>query len=662
MDRAAKLIALASVVAALIVEALLLRRLWPPISLVTSAAFLGSLAASAWLGDVGFSVILPVGYLLPIAFRSLAGHWDATLWLPWTAAVTGAIFAQSIAAPWRFPSPFKGPLLLWILVVALTWPIVAMRELDFSTATLYERHLASSIRGGTPPAAALWTATVASTTLVALLFFDWLWGEYVVRRDRFERRIIVPLFAGALVCGVVAIYQWIGDITFLNPTVFSVMGRAAGTMLDGNALGIIAALWIPFAMAKTADSALQKSRSAGAWLAAAAILCGALWASGSRSALLAATIGLVITTASTIAATQSRRSALLAAGALAFVALLAVALAPSAVGGPIGRLRDSIGPRLQLASFKEALWIRNGYGAAAARMIEEHPLEGVGVGAFNTYVRDVGAWLGWNALEPDNAQNWWRHQLAELGVVGSVGAFAWTILLIVAVFRQRTGQLRSITGAIIGAVVGFGVASIVGMPGQIPLVAVTFIAFAFFVLHDGRPIGASPIRTRTSVAIVATAVVFLIATTIVATNDLRPAYRALRSGWPYHYGFYPVEGVGGDQFRWTANRAVNVIPIEGPWLKLVIGGDVPPDADQHPLHVKVWRDRSVILRAVRRDGSALTRYLRMPQGASWVMLQVETDRTWRPSDYGRSDTRELGVTVAPWTWVNAPPPGAFTID
>ena len=78
--------------------------------------------------------------------------------------------------------------------------------------------------------------------------------------------------------------------------------------------------------------------------------------------------------------------------------------------------------------------------------------------------------------------------------------------------------------------------------------------------------------------------------------------------------------------------------------------------------MKLRRDRSLILRALRRDGSPLIRYVRMRDGAGWVMLQIETDRTWRPSEYGLNDARELGVTVAPWAFVDALPPDAVTIE
>jgi hypothetical protein len=511
----------------------------------------------------------------------------------------------------------------------------------------------------------LWSSTAAATTLLGLLFLDWLLSEYSGAVDRFERRIVFPLFAGAIVCSVVAAYQHFVDMTLLNPTVFAVMGRAAGTMLDGNALGILAALWLPFSITTAIDRAFRRRLQAPVWFAAACVLAVGVWASGSRSALLAATIGSTISIAFLVAIRSRRRDALLAAGTFVGLVAAALALTPLNAGGPLIRIRAMIGPRLQLGSLIETLWTRDGYGAAAVRMIADHPLTGVGIGAFNTYVRDVGLRIGWAYLETDNAQNWWRHQLAELGVLGSVGPFAWTVLFLIAASSiWSRNAARSFIGPTIGAVLGFAAASLVGVPGQVPIVAVTFIVFAFWIvgLDNAEPMVSLPMSRRMSVVIATVVTVFVAGTIVVALTDMRPPYRALRAGWPYHYGFYNQEQSSESQFRWTAKKAVDVVQVRGPWLKLVIGGAVPRGAELDPLEVKVWRDRSLIMRARRHDGTAVTRYVRMPEGASWVMLQIEADRTWRPSDYGEKDTRNLGVAVGRWTWVNAPPSGAVTIE
>ena len=37
-------------------------------------------------------------------------------------------------------------------------------------------------------------------------------------------------------------------------------------------------------------------------------------------------------------------------------------------------------------------------------------------------------------------------------------------------------------------------------------------------------------------------------------------------------------------------------------------------------------------------------------GKTHMLIETSIDRTWRPSDYGRRDDRELGLSVRDWTW------------
>ena len=67
------------------------------------------------------------------------------------------------------------------------------------------------------------------------------------------------------------------------------------------------------------------------------------------------------------------------------------------------------------------LWERDGYGLAAMRAVAEHPWTGVGIGAFALLAPERLFHLETGGLIPaDNAQNWWRHQIAELGFIGAV--------------------------------------------------------------------------------------------------------------------------------------------------------------------------------------------------------------------------------------------------
>jgi hypothetical protein len=144
---------------------------------------------------------------------------------------------------------------------------------------------------------------------------------------------------------------------------------------------------------------------------------------------------------------------------------------------------------------------------------------------------------------------------------------------------------------------------------------------------------------------------------------LRAPVRAEAAGWPYHYGFYDDEP--DSAVRWTAGKAVDVFEIrnrnEDRFLKLDIGA-VAPDADQHPVEVKVWRDDDLVLRLRRRSDFVTTRYVCVPRARKMMRMQVEVSRTWRLSDYGRgTDRRERGVAVGRWTFVYDPPKNAFVV-
>ena len=48
--------------------------------------------------------------------------------------------------------------------------------------------------------------------------------------------------------------------------------------------------------------------------------------------------------------------------------------------------------------------------------------------------------------------------------------------------------------------------------------------------------------------------------------------------------------------------------------------------------------------------------------AARLMLEFDVNRTWRPSDSGGSDDRELGVFVHAWSFVKEPPRNSVVID
>ena len=634
------------------------------------AAFVGSSILAALFGEWTLSVVLFLTYLVPALFLVLTGFFTFSHFVVWQAALVGSMMPRSLRIGWAFPKPWKWPLVLWALSIALSWPIVVAREFDFTTAFGRYYRVASSRAGIPAPVAVTWTLNVTCIAVIGLLWLDWLFATY--GRDqgkRFTSQILWPLFAGCVLGSIVAIYQAFGHTAFLNPTLYGAMGRAAGTMLDGNVFGTITAMWLPFAGAVAFGARGQRGWTALVRLAPPACLGIALLATGSRTALLTGVVGTACLIGGSWRSLLANRSrALVAAGGLAVVIVGAILLSPTSTTSALTRVSWLIPSSKETFQYTlRELWDRAGYGAVAVRMIADHPLVGIGLGSFSLQVADVAQNLFNRSMVPDNAQNWYRHQFAETGLLGSLGWIVWTSLFVWMLARRRdSGHERPMVGAATGAAVGLGVTSLLGMPTQDAAVSITFVVFAFWCIrlrhaeHAPLPAGDSRLDTIQWTVLFIVLGSFLAGTAYVGWNDLRPPYRALRADWDYQYGFFDDKQLP-QPFRWTERKAVDVFRVEKPWLELVIGA-VAPDAKDRPVQVKVWRNHDLILRLNRRSDFSVTRYVRVPEGQDRMMMQVEVSRTWRPAPTGGADQRERGVAVGKWTFVDSPPPHAIVIQ
>jgi hypothetical protein len=147
----------------------------------------------------------------------LTGNGGLDHFLPLSAALTGALLAGApLAGGWSLPGAWKGPLAVWALVVALTWPIVAARELGFPPALDFS--WAAPVNAGGVPrrAAVVWVLHVAATQLLGFLWIDALWRRCPTPRD-LRRRVMLPLAAGIGLAVLVAFYQAFVDLDFLSP-------------------------------------------------------------------------------------------------------------------------------------------------------------------------------------------------------------------------------------------------------------------------------------------------------------------------------------------------------------------------------------------------------------------------------------------------------------
>ena len=366
-------------------------------------------------------------------------------------------------------------------------------------------------------------------------------------------------------------YQLFVDVGFLNDTVFGTIGRAGGTMYDANLSGTVAALWMgglivlalrtgPYAVPLTIVVLLTN------WLA--------VWASGSRTAFMAA---FIVTVAGAVGVVAERgiprvRTLSIAAGvaALIVVSVVLVSLTDPRIG-VLHRFRETLPSRSSspVRDYLAEMWNRNGYGSGATAMLADYPFFGIGVGTFQSV---VGDYVG--GLPPDNAQNWIRHQIVEFGVLGSLGWTIWLVMFgfFVLKFRRSDNTATWITR---GMLIGFGLISFLGVPGQDVTVAITFWTVAFwYVALVEPPAAPAPMPRWMSAAAVAVAIVCAAGTAELAMTRLRVPERAMRKTWPYSYGFASAQTVGGeDGYRRSRSHAVAVLDAPSRWLSVSVRAD-----------------------------------------------------------------------------------------
>jgi hypothetical protein len=675
LARIVRLGLVASAAAAIALQTYLGARAWPHLIPLNATLFVLAVVSARWTPRIGCWCVWLPAYVFPVVVLRLMHGYDEALWSVWTSMILGYIIGRAPLAGWALPPSWRLPLGFWGLSVAVSWPIIVWREMDF-TWTQLDRYTTSVTRIGISPAVeSVWIAHVAATLLIGILWVDALNRDETPRSDvGVPPRIVGPLLVSVGASAALALYQMYGHMDTLNAGIFASFSRASGAMLDGNAFGMAAALWIAGALAIAASTHRAPIRLMT--IAAAGLLLVATWGSGSQSAFLAATVagvGVAYGLWRTRTALNRRRLVwgAAAAGLVAVLALGGISRLRSVAIGPIARFELVVEAATQQRrlGLLTTMWTRNRYGTAATAMIRQYPVTGVGVGMFNSFVIDETWLLGLGAQAPDNAQNWFRHQLAETGLLGSLGWLAWLVVFVPTLWtRPSSGSSPLATYALRGALVGVGLASQVAMPTQNTAVLMTFWTFVFWhgQLIERSP-GASAGRASGNWRWFAACVLVLIyaaAVWRVGETTLRVPERAAAAGWPYDHGFYDLEKTpDGGAYRWTGQRAVAVFlsPGRDSYVPLTFWAH-HPDIREHPVRVRIWVRGRLEVDTLLADSQPVSRYVHVGAGEQALMVEMAVDRTWRPSDAGQRDARTLGVAVADWSFVCCLPAGAIVVN
>jgi len=644
LDRVSKAVAAISILLIVVLQiALNPDQTWVLRALATLALLMGWLSGRL-KGQSSHTFWLLVAPLAPAALLGLARREGPVVELVWMAGMTGALLRTMSWSTWELPPGWRPLASGSALAISLVWPVMIAREAGFSIAGLSDIGAIVTAAQLSAPQVIGWTLHVALTQLLGLLWLDWLCGWMIRQPDRVPP-VAHGLWVGATLATFVAIYQGSVDLTFLNTPAWVVLRRATGTLLDANAYGMCAALAGPMAFL-----ALRPGRLRHAPLLATAILVLNLigmWMSGSRTALLCSMVGMTsVALASWSASGAFVRRALPTVAAITAVVIVTVVYTGTAVG-PLQRLLET--PAGASSPVLE-LWNRGGYGVAALQMLRDYPFTGVGLGAFHVLAPDYYQGL-YGPIPFDNAQNWWRHQAAEFGILGGTavlalsGVIGWRVL-----FGRSRPEQRFASRAVRGLLAGLGVCSLLGGPTQSPFVLLWFMLLVAWMTVLVQRADVPWLREHEMNAtrlLGAFAVAYaLLHIPLGYAGPLSVEARAARAHRAFVSGTYPLEDAPtGGSFRWTSRPEAHFSwPVEGRWLVLRAWVQ-HPDIEQNPVDVRIDTACGPLLVEQLSSRDPATVDVEIPAGVDFVQATVSVSRTWRVSDYGGVDTRRLGAAV-----------------
>ncbi len=584
---------------------------------------------------------LYIAAIAPALLRMLAGREGPVLDIVWMAGLAGSLLRTTQWSRWTMPFPWNVLVGGWTLALSLSWPVLVAREIGFRVSGLHDTGAINSWSLMSAPQAAVWILYIVLAQLIGALWFEWAREKAALLRSSI---VLNGLWAGATAASVVAVLQGTINIGLLSTEFWASRLRATGTMLDANAYGICAALAAPIGF--LGMRALAPRRPAVA-IAVFAVNFAGMWLSGSRTAALVC--GLVGTGALFIGLWRERRSApssspplgLWIAGGLAVLAVVLIA----GTASPIRRALDIPPGRAGLMS----LWDRGGYGPIALQMTREYPLTGIGAGSYRILAPDYWRAMANDTLPLDNAQNWWRHQIAELGVFGGALIIGFSVLVGWRVLAGReAGRDVASATTVRGLLLGLGATSLFGMPTQNPLALYWFFGLvAWFAWLVPDPVRLER-RTGERVAWIvaaALAVAYSAGHLLLAAGPLHVVQRAQRTQRDYVTGAYSPEPLPeANQFQWTGQDARFFWSARARYMAVQFWAP-HPDIAARPVHVRLTSPCGVLFDEDLTSPSSMSLGMALPEGLRTLEASLHVSRTWSPTDAGEADARRLGVGI-----------------
>jgi O-antigen ligase len=635
-----------------------LRAAWP-------AAFLAALLAP-FASLLTFVACAP---LVPIVPARL--HWPPISLIEiWALALLGGAALRMAAGRRRGRGalPLAQPILLALATASLAgllYPIVSLRGgLQPLMAALDELGRATVVAAPLDQLHAPVFAWGVMATGLALL---WLIASEVGEDRGRAVRLLGAASIGAIAVALVGLDQWWFRRNLLESWVRGDPNivRINATFSDPNGLGAFLALmlWVVLAFGEAATTATRRWM----WRAGALLVASALVFTGSRAAWFAAAAAgcagaVLLRRASTQRPSRtwrwSRRAVVLALAVVAAVVVLSSYATARNVRHADERtyldaLLSTFNLRVPLADRLKGrvpLW------EAAGRMIQRHPVVGVGIGRYYAELPQYLPAEYFKTHPPDNAHSYFLQFGAELGIPGLACLLALIVAAMAAAHRaanranDRRDRLLLLSAGL--GVLAFTMTSITGHSlllheGQAPLWVVAGIALAAARLEPaGQPEGATPPWWRRwprhrgwALAAVLAFIVFTVPLRLASAFE-RVDLAGVTLG---------VSGVAtiedGARWYWIAPHAVIYAPAPARAFIVPLRSAAP-----FPQRVRILVDFRLVTTLVLADRSPRTERVTLPPVTDphqrWHRIELLIDPRWQPPDI----PKRLGVQIGAYAW------------
>jgi O-antigen ligase len=549
----------------------------------------------------------------------------------------------------------------------------------------------------------IWTIRCSLNYFVGFLFFVLIFN--VIKSVRDIINAIISLVAATMVSAGVILYQYYINPYFGNLEHWVDSGRYNATFTDPNALGAFTILLFPIFIGLLIY--FKKWYLRVLVLASFSLFLMELFLSGSRSAFIGIVLAVLIFVVIFIRRGLShikRRWKIYKRHLRTIIILVPVIILIGLVLFSIylaytpdsGILKISFIKRT-VDTFKTGIYHTSRYGiieglkaisnyryiywGQAVEMFKDYPLTGVGQGSYLLQLSNYLVMNMANFYNVDYTGNYYLQVLSELGLPGLIlilFIFYLFINKVLNYFRAKkrlkvfensdwllTALFISFISMLVGQIFGphtnfdevqFTLWLVIGLMIAYLKVKQVSLKSQFKPLQIYEKIRFG-LREKISLSVII--VIFISSMTLSSVTSLsinvgQNLYdiKGNYEGWENNYGFFKVETIGDETFRWTGIDASEVVEKKGDKMIIPIKDAIPVEP-QKPLAVNIFVNNKLAGKTKLEYNQWTDITIEIPDSArEHFTLTLAFSRSWVPKELGITpDARELGARVGEYRFI-----------